>query len=361
MQKINIGVIGAGYWGPNLVRNFSCCPETHVAVVCDPSARSRSKIEQAFPDIPVTADLEQVLSSSTVEAVAIATPVASHFPIARAALEAGKHVLVEKPLAGTVAEGETLVALANEKQLCLMCDHTFCYTGAVRKIKSYIDQNELGDLLYFDSVRVNLGLFQSDVNVLWDLCPHDLSILDLLLPGGLRPDAVAAQGVDAMKAGFESIAYLTLFFDSGLIAHVHANWLSPVKVRTILIGGTQRMVVWDDNNPAERVKIYDKGVDVSNVDRDTCLVNYRHGDAQIPVLDTTEALALVAASFSKAIRTGASPVTDGESGLRVLRVLEAADQSLREGGGRIKMRSAGAQERRGAEIRQSGERPDAHR
>lgn len=335
MEAIGVAVVGAGYWGPNLVRNFTNCPQANVKYVVDLDLDKAEALANKYRGIEPIRSFEQALADDEVQAVAIATPVATHFGLAKAALEAGKHVLVEKPLARTVAEGEALVALAKERDLRLMTDHTFCYTGAVRKIAEIIGSGELGEVLYFDSVRVNLGLFQSDVNVLWDLAPHDLSIMDYVLPAELKPIAVSAQGVDAMHTGFASVAYLTLHFERPVLAHVHANWLSPVKVRSTLVGGTKKMVVWDDTNPAERVKVYDKGVEVSQADKDRVLVSYRHGEATAPILDGTEALLHMAYEFTSSIREGRAPATDGEAGLRVLKILEAADKSLAAGGERI--------------------------
>lgn len=334
-DHIGIAVVGAGYWGPNLVRNFAACPRTAVVWVCDRDLNRAARVQRMAPLSAVTDDFQAVLNDPAVDAVAIATPVSSHFPLAQAALQAGKHVLVEKPLATTAEEGRRLVSLAREKGRRLMCDHTFCYTGAVRKMQEIVRSGELGRLLYYDSVRVNLGLFQSDVNVLWDLCPHDLSIIDYVFPDGLQPTEVSAQGLDIMHTGFESVAHLCLFFGDDLMCHIHANWLSPVKVRTVLLGGTRKMIAWDDNNPAERLKVYDKGVDVNQATRERCLVNYRHGDAWIPVLDTAEALAAMVNEFAAAIQEERDPLTDGQAGLRVLEVLEAADRSLRQGGARV--------------------------
>ena len=332
MSKLAVAVVGAGYWGPKLVRNFAHCETTRARWVVDLDVARAAAVAEWYPGLQATASLSQALADDDVEAVAVATPVASHYAIVRQALEAGRHVLVEKPLALTVREGSELVELAEARGLRLMVDHTFCYTGAVRKIGELIAAGELGELLYFDSVRVNLGLFQSDVNVLWDLAPHDLSIMDFVLPPELRPVAVSAHGVDAMGTGYASVAYLALTFDRPVIGHLHANWLSPVKVRKVLVGGTRKMIVWDDTNPAELVKVYDKGVDVGQDDKAAVLVAYRHGAATAPVIDHTEPLLLMVREFAAAIREDRQPLTDGQAGLRVLRVLEAADRSLARGG-----------------------------
>ncbi len=335
MEVVGVAVIGAGYWGPNLVRNFTACAKTTVRMICDLDEAKANKLAARFPGPVVTPDFDAVLANPEVDAVAIATPVRTHFPLAKRALEGGKHVLVEKPLTLTSAEGRELVALAESKNLRLMCDHTFCYTGPVRKIRDVVHSGELGEVLYFDSVRVNLGLFQSDVNVLWDLAPHDLSILDFVLPDDIKPVAVSATGVDAMGTGFESVAYLTVHYDKPIIGHVHANWLSPVKVRMTLVGGTKKMIVWDDTSPAERIKIYDKGVDVKESDREDLLVRYRNGDAHIPSLENTEALLLMATEFAESIQEERTPLTSGDDGLLVVRILEAANASIAQGGARV--------------------------
>lgn len=344
MNPLDIAVVGAGYWGPNLVRNFVQCNATRVRYLVDLDLGRARAVAAKFPGVEATASYDQVLADPSVVAVAIATPVASHASLARRALEAGKHVLLEKPLASSVAEGEALVALARAQRRVLMVDHTFCYTGAVKKIRDVIRRGDLGDILYYDSVRVNLGLFSGDVSVIWDLAPHDLSILDVILPGGLRPSHVSADAIDPVGAGQHSIAHLNLFFTRPdgrpMIAHVHANWLSPVKVRTILIGGTKKMILWDDNDPAERLKIYDKGIEVNASDRAQLLVGYRHGEATIPILDGTEALAGMAAEFAASIREARAPYTDGEAGLRILRILEAADRSIARHGQRVALEPA---------------------
>lgn len=334
---MNVAVIGAGYWGPNLARCFSTHGATTCKYVCDIRLDAARKLVSRFPATEATDDYDRILADADVHAVAIATPVATHFPLAEKALLAGKHVLVEKPLAMNAAEGEALVALAEERNLRLMCDHTFCYTSVVRKMREVVRSGDLGDILYFDSVRVNLGLFQSDVNVLWDLCPHDLSIIDYVFPDDLKPVAVSAQGIDAANTGFESVAYLTLSFEKPVIAHLHANWLAPVKVRTVLLGGTKQMMVWNDNTPAECLKIYDKGIHINDEDRERLLVSYRHGDARIPALDNTEALMEMVGEFALCVAEGRAPLTDGKAGLRIVRTLEAANRSLRDQGAMIRL------------------------
>jgi predicted dehydrogenase len=337
-SKLGVAVVGAGYWGPNLIRNFTACPATDVRWLCDLNEARARKVAAPYPATRVSASLDEVLADDNVEAVAIATPVGAHADLAARCLEAGRHVLVEKPLARTVAEGEALCELAARKGLTLMADHTFCYTGVVRKMRELISSGAIGDVLYFDSVRVNLGLFQSDVNVLWDLAPHDLSILDFILPADLKPVAVSAQGSDVMKTGYESVAYLTLHFDTGAIGHVHASWLSPVKIRTTLVGGTRKMLVWDDNTPMEKLRVYDKGVDLRDADpeaRRDVLVSYRTGDMWAPTIDGREALGRMVGEFAAAVAERRAPETDGLAGLRVLRALAAADESIRRGGLRV--------------------------
>lgn len=337
MSAIGTAVVGLGYWGPNLARNLNACGDTELRYLCDRNLRAAEDVQVYYPHALATNSFDRVLTDPAVDAVVIATPLESHYMLAMHALQAGKHVLLEKPLALSTVEGEALVEVAKKRGLQLMCDHTHCYAGTVTKMREIVSSGQLGQMLYFDSVRVNLGLFQSGVSVLWDLAPIDLSIMDFVLPQRLRPIAVSAHGVDAMKTGFESIVYLTLFFEDGLLCHVHTNWLSPIKVRNVLIGGTKKMISWDDNNPAEKLKIFDKGVEVANSDRNRLLVNYRHGAGVIPVLDNSEPLALVVREFARAIEEQDEALTSAASGLRILNVLEAANTSLRNGGARIEL------------------------
>jgi predicted dehydrogenase len=284
-----------------------------------------------------------VLADPRVEAVAVATPAWTHFEVALAALEAGKHVLVEKPFASSVAEGEKLVAMADRKGLVVMCDHTYCYTPAVRKLRELIGEGALGDLQYFDSVRINLGLVQPDVDIFWDLAAHDLSILDFILPDGCLPEAVGAQGADPIGVGHPCVGYLTLPLAGGGIAHIHVNWLSPTKIRTTIVGGSRRIAVWDDNNPSQRLSMYDKGVNLtgptSRTARREALVNYRIGDMVAPALPEVEGLAGVVRELAAAVREGRQALTDGESGVRVLRILDAVPQSLAAGGAVVPLAS----------------------
>jgi predicted dehydrogenase len=350
---VGIAVIGAGYWGPNLIRNARQSAATRLIAVVD---RDRGRAERAaapYAGVRAAADLADVLADPEIEAIAIATPASSHLVVALAAIEAGKHVLVEKPLAAGYAEGLTLVRAAAERGVVLMCDHTYCYTPAVQRIRRLLQDGDLGEIQFIDSVRVNLGLVQRDVDVFWDLAPHDLSILDHILPGGLRPLAVSAQGADPIGAGQTCVGYLTLHLPGGSIAHVQVNWLSPVKVRTITIGASKRTLVWDDLNPGQRLSLYDRGVDlteptddvddIEDVDRDADdrrqkIVSYRSGDMIAPALPEREALQGVMTEFADAIRTGRSPATDGWSGLRVLDILEAASRSLEFAGAVVPLR-----------------------
>jgi predicted dehydrogenase len=340
MKVVKVAVIGCGYWGPNLIRNFSSTPGVEVAWVCDVDRDRVSQMEKRFKVTRTTTQVTDVLSDPTVDAVALATPVATHRPLGEAALRAGKHLWVEKPLAGSVEDAEALVATARSHDRRLFVDHTFVYTPAVRKIRDLARAGDLGDLLYFDSVRVNLGLFQSDANVLWDLGPHDLSIAQYVLDR--HPVEVSAIGVQHVAGEFEDMAYVTLKYGDNLVAHFHFNWLAPVKLRMIMIGGSKKMVVYDDLEPVEKIKIYDKGVDVARSGKDPearrrALVSYRTGDMWSPRLDQLEALSLAAREFVAAITEGRPIVTDGEAGLAVVKVLSAAQRSLERGGQFVKV------------------------
>ncbi|MFC1849984.1 Gfo/Idh/MocA family protein [candidate division CSSED10-310 bacterium] len=336
---IRIGVIGCGYWGPNLIRNFVSCPETQLVWACDLDNNRMMKALRSFPNVKKTTNFMDILADSNVDAIAIATPVHTHFPIAEKCLHEGKHVLVEKPLAVSVEQGEKLVQLAAKQNLRLMCDHIFCYTGAVRKIKDMIKNGELGELYYFDSVRINLGLFQQDVNVIWDLAPHDLSILSYLI--GSEPVSVSAHGLSHAGNSLENIAYLVLKYDHNFIAHLHLNWLSPVKIRRIIIGGSEKMLVWNDLDPDEKIKIYNKGIMVKKLkqeERSRLLVSYRYGDMYAPQIDNTEALLLMVSEFASCIEENRPALTDDKSALRVLRVLEAAEISVKSHGANIPLK-----------------------
>lgn len=327
---IRIGVIGYGYWGPNVVRNVHSLEGCEITVVCDKSAESLQRAKQAYPRAQVASDSSEVFSRTEIDAVAVVTPVWTHFELAKAALENGKHVFVEKPFTRTVEEAEQLIGIARRNDRKIMVDHTFLFTGAVRKIRQLIDEGVLGTLYYYDSMRVNLGLFQHDVNVVWDLAPHDLSILDYLIQK--HPEAVVATGAKHLN-GFEDVAFITIYFPGNVIAHVNVNWLSPVKVRTTLIGGERRMLVWNDLDADEKIKVYDKGVQVRNGQGVyDLLVSYRSGDMWAPKVDQCEALRSELAYFANCINSGEEPFNDGEAGLRVVKMLEAAEASMRDKG-----------------------------
>lgn len=329
---ISIGVVGYGYWGPNLVRNFSEEGRTRVVGICDASEQRLCVARGRFPGALTTTNATDLIRDPNVDAIAIATPVSSHFDLALSALKAGKHVLVEKPLTADSGQAMQLIEEANRRRLVLMVDHTFVYTGAVRKIKELIDAGRLGEIYYYDSVRVNLGLFQNDVNVLWDLAVHDLAIMDYLLPS--RPRAVSSVGMSHMAGHPENIAYVTVLFEDSTIGHVHVNWTAPLKIRRTLIGGSLQMVVYDDVEPSEKVKIYDKGVLSENTPNSVyqMMVSYRTGDMWAPKLDDKEALSREVTEFVDCISDGRTPTSDGHAGLRVVRLLEAATASLREEG-----------------------------
>jgi predicted dehydrogenase len=331
---MRVGLIGYGYWGPNLMRNLAEIDGVELRWCADQRADRRALAKRRYPLVNVTENAEEIFTDGTVDAVVIATPVFSHHPLALRALQAGKHVLVEKPLARSVAEGEELSALAEKNGLVLMVDHTFIYTGAVRKMKEIIDVGELGDLHYLDSVRVNLGLFQHDVDVLWDLAPHDLSILTYLVHE--RPKAVSATGADHTGSGLADVAYMTVRFESNFIAHFHVNWLSPVKVRQILIGGSRRMLVYNDVEPSEKVRVYDRGVRVTTEESIyRTLIDYRTGDMWAPKLELREALAVECEHFVECVRFKKMPWSNAAAGLLVVRLLEAASKSLAAGGGSV--------------------------
>ncbi|MGO9085587.1 MAG: Gfo/Idh/MocA family protein [Candidatus Sulfotelmatobacter sp.] len=327
---VRFGVVGYGYWGPNVVRNLNQLEKAEVLTVCDKSTASIQRIQKAYPQVDVTSDPADLMSSAEIDAVAVVTPVWTHYELAKAALENGKHIFVEKPFTSNVAQAEELIDLAARKNLKIMVDHTFLFTGAVKKIKQLLDEDALGKLYYYDSTRVNLGLFQHDVNVIWDLAPHDLSIMDYLIQEG--PEAIVATGQTHLN-GFEDVAFITVYFPDKIIAHLNVNWLSPVKVRTTLIGGEKKMLVWNDLEADEKIKIYDKGVSVTNREGVyNLLVNYRTGDMWAPKIQQTEALTGELSYFVDCIRKDETPMNDGKAGLRVVKMLEAAGESLRQRG-----------------------------
>lgn len=337
---MRIAVIGYGYWGPNLVRNFMELPGCDVAAICDARPDRLELAARRCPSARTTRHVDDVMRDPSVDAVVVATPVSTHYPLARAALEAGKHVLVEKPLALSTQEVDELIARATLAKRVLQVDHTFVYTGAVRKIRALVDAGELGDLLYYDSVRINLGLFQHDVNVLWDLAVHDLAILDHVV--GAKVEGVSALGFRHLSEQPENLAYLTLRLRGGAVAHIQVNWLAPVKIRRTVIGGSRRMIVYDDLEPSDKVKIYDSGADLVRDEASVhkMLVSYRVGEMRVPRLDLTEALQTEALHFLGCIREARAPLTDGAAGRRVVSILEAAQASMAEGGRMIEIGSA---------------------
>src|SRR6058998_3590266 len=323
---IRTGVIGYGYWGPNIVRNLRGLEGCQLAAVCDQSPVALQRVRQAYPDLPVTPKPSELLTCPQIDAIAVVTPVSTHFELAKVALENGKHVFVEKPFTSTTQQAEELIELADRKNLRIMVDHTFLFTGAVRKMRQLIDEGVLGDLYYYDSTRVNLGLFQHDVNVVWDLAPHDLSIMDFLIQD--KPDAVVATG-EAHLNRHVDVAFLTIYFPRNTIAHINVNWLSPVKIRTTLIGGEKKMLVWNDLEADEKIKIYDKGAQMNNGQgMYELLVSYRAGDLWAPRFEQTESLKVELGYFLDCVARSETPLNDGVAGTRVVRMLEAADQSL---------------------------------
>jgi predicted dehydrogenase len=331
VDAVGVAVVGAGYWGPNLLRNFLACDRTWIWSVCDLDLERAQRVVGRYSSIAVTDDLQQVLDDDRIEAVAIATPARTHRAIAEACLRAGKHVLVEKPLALSSRDAEAVIELADDLGLVLMCDHTYCFTPTVQRIKSEIANHRLGALQAIESVRVNLGLVQPDADVFWDLLPHDLSIFDYVLPGGLRPLGVSATASDPIGAGRACIGYASLLLPDDVLAHVQVSWLSPVKVRRTVFGGSDRHLVWDDLQPQLRLSIFERGVDInaaSSEEQRDMLVRYRTGDTVSPALAEGEALQGVVTEFATAIREHRAAVTDGHSGLRVVRVLEAIAESV---------------------------------
>ena len=323
---IRFGLIGYGYWGPNIARNLRSLNSAELVAICDTNEASLQKAHRDYPGVRLTTDCSDLLRSPDIDAIAVITPVWTHFDLAKKALLNGKHIFVEKPFTSTSQQAEELINLAERNGLTIMVDHTFLFTGAVRKIRQLIDENAIGKLYYYDSMRVNLGLFQHDVNVLWDLAPHDLSIVDHLI--GKRPEAVVATGAPHLN-GLADVAFMTIYYPDNVIAHINVNWLSPVKIRTTLIGGEKKMLVWNDLEADEKIKIYDKGVTVAGRDNVyDLLVRYRSGDMWAPKVEVTEALKAELAYFVECVETGQRPFNDGQAGLRVVKMLEAAEESL---------------------------------
>jgi len=332
---IRVGVIGYGYWGPNIVRNLHGLESTQVKMVCDKSPKALARARKAYPSIRATSDPAEILRSPEIDAVAVITPVWTHYDLAKMALENGKHVFVEKPFTSNSAQAEELVELAARKNLKIMVDHTFLFTGAVRKIRDLTESGALGDLYYYDSLRVNLGLFQHDVSVIWDLAPHDLAIMDHVIKG--EPEAIVATGEKHLN-GVEDVAFMTIYFPRNVIAHINVNWLSPVKIRTTLIGGQKKMLVWNDLVADEKIRIYDKGVDITSGEgiRDL-LVSYRTGDMWAPQVEQLEALHVELGYFADCITSDKTPFNDGHAGLRVVRMLEAAEASIQKRGELVRL------------------------
>ena len=334
---VNIGVIGYGYWGPNLVRNFSGIAEAQVRAVADLDQQRLGLLKIRYPAIEITTDFRTLISDPRIDAVVIATPVSSHFELALQALRGGKHVFIEKPITETAEQAEQLISEADTRGLVLHVDHTFIYTGAVRKIRELVDKGDVGELYYYDSVRVNLGLFQSDVDVMWDLAVHDLSIMDYVFRS--TPTAVSASGINHVPGRPSDVAFLTVFFEENCLAHFHVNWLAPVKIRRTLIGGSRKMIVYDDLEPSEKVKVYEKGITITGGKEDAYQqrIGYRTGDMWAPRIDAVEALQVEAAHFTRSITDGEASPSDGQAGLRVVKILEAATRSLHEQGRPVKL------------------------
>lgn len=329
MQKVVVGLIGYGYWGPNLVRNFFNLDSCIVKTVVDVKRDRLDLFKKHYPSVQISAKPERLFKDKSIEAIIIATPISTHFLLAKKALTSGKHVLVEKPMASSFEDAKYLVYLANKKKKILMVDHTFIYTDAVQKIKRIIDSKIVGKVNYFDSTRTNLGLFQKDVNVLWDLAAHDISILLYLVDG--KPETVWATGISHTQNGIENIAFVTLRYKSGLIAHFNCSWSSPVKIRLTLIGGTKKMIVYNDVEPTEKIKIYDSGYKLKKT-KSEILIDYRVGDIQIPKIELHEGLAQMAVDFIEAIKTGKKPISDASHGLEVVKILTLAQESMRQKG-----------------------------
>lgn len=327
---LKIGVIGYGYWGPNVVRNFHRGPDSRVSMICDQNSRMLERVNCDYPEIKATSDSAELTRSPDVDAVAVVTPVWTHYELGKQALLNGKHLFVEKPFTCNVEQADELIEIAADRNLLIMVDHTFLYTGAVKKIRQFIDDGTLGKLYYYDSTRVNLGLFQHDINVLWDLAPHDLSIMDYLIDE--RAEAISATGQKHLN-GHEDVAYMTVYFPNKVIAHINVNWLSPVKVRTTLIGGENKMLVWNDLEADEKIRLYDKGVKIQNSAKVyDLLVSYRTGDMWAPQVERAEALEVEARHFVDCICNNKRPVNDGKAGRRVVQMLQAANQSVQHRG-----------------------------
>jgi predicted dehydrogenase len=358
MTRIPVGLIGCGYWGPNLLRNFSACPLTEVAAICDANPARLEKVGRAYPAAKQVQSVDELLDLP-VEAVAIATPVSTHYPLGKRCLEAGKHVMIEKPLAATVQEARGLIAAAERAGRVLMVDHTYLFSPAVRKIKEIIDHDGLGELHYVDSVRINLGLFQSDVNVIWDLAPHDLSIVDTIL--GTPARSISSWGCAHTANGHEDVAYVNVDYGDQLMATFHVNWLSPVKVRQMIFAGSRKSLIFNELNSTEPIKIYDRGIDVGEHPElaNQVKIGYRSGDVWSPHIEVGEPLQAAVTHFAECVRDGKPCLSDGRVGLRVVQLLESATRSIRAQGGRIVLSSNGNHDHEGARaVRPSQLRQD---
>jgi predicted dehydrogenase len=338
-KPLEVGVVGCGYWGPNLIRNFNGLDDANVKLVCDTDEARLAHMKRRHPSVDTRTSADDLFSDPELDAVVIATPVHLHYPLACKSLEAGKHTFIEKPMARSVKECEALVGLADQGGLTLMVGHTFVYTAVVRRIKEILDSGEIGDVLYISSRRLNLGLFQKDINVAWDLAPHDISIILYLL--GRAPETVNCQGKAHVAEGIEDVTNMSLTFADGRFATIHSSWLDPNKVREMTIVGTQKMIVYDDIEPQEKIKIYDKRVEVPP-HYDTFAefqYSYHYGDIHSPYLNQVEPLKVECQHFVDCIRTGDTPLSSGVEGLRVIEVLEAACESLEQNGGSVRVRS----------------------
>lgn len=337
-KTVTVGLVGYGYWGPNLARNFSRQPHCNLAAICDISEARREQAKLHYPHTKITGDYNELLNDPVIDAILVATPVFFHYELAKKALLAGKDILVEKPLTSDVGQAQELVNLAEEKKRVMAVDHTFLYTGAVRKIKELVDSGEIGEIIYMDSVRINLGLFQHDVNVIWDLVPHDFSIFAHI--SGLTPTSVQAMGHHYGSDKQESVAYVHMEYGNNVIGHCHVNWISPVKLRQTLIGGTKKMIAYDDMEPVEKIRVYDKGIVVEDIDRqdyNKVRIDYRTGDMWAPKIDMQEALDLEAAHFVDCVRNRKTPLADGKLGLDIVRQLVACQESIKQDGKRIQL------------------------
>ena len=340
-HEVGVAVVGAGYWGPNLIRNFMASEASWLWTVCDLDLDRARKVVGRHTSIRITDSFDELLEDPRIEAIALATPASTHHPLAMKAIAAGKHVLIEKPLATSAAAAREIVEAGEAAGVTVMCDHTYCYTQAVDRVRSEVQTGSLGSLQYIDSVRVNLGIVQPDTNVFWDLLPHDLSIIDSVLPTGMKPLAVSATGIDPIGAGQICVGYVTIMLPGNAIAHVNVSWLSPVKIRRMTFGGSNRHLLWDDTNPAQRISIFECGVDIPQMaspeDQRERMIRYRTGDMLAPSLAEKEALGGVIADFTNSIRSGRPPLSDGHSGVRVLEILEAVEESVRLGGTLVDM------------------------